>query len=146
MGHAYLHGARLALLTAMMAGVAAAAPPRLGPTEAQSIALGRQLAQRNCGMCHSLADHGPSPHQNAPPFRDLYQRMDMEALGEGLTTGILTRHPAMPEFRFQPNEVVAIVRYLRAMQSRQSTDAGGRAAPADAPGRPALIYQRQSRS
>ncbi len=129
MGHAYLRSAGVALLVAMTAGAALAAPPPRPPTEAQSIALGRELAQRNCGMCHSLSDHGPSPHQGAPPFRDLYQRMDVDALGEGLATGILTRHPAMPEFRFQPNEVVAIVRYLRAMQSRQNTDAGGQGRP-----------------
>jgi hypothetical protein len=29
----------------------------------------------------------------------------------------------MPQFRFEPQEVVGIVRYLRAIQERQSTEA-----------------------
>jgi cytochrome c len=43
----------------------------------------------------------------------------VEMLGQGGAEGILTRHPAMPEFRFQPHELVAIVRYLRSIQSRR---------------------------
>jgi len=94
-----------------------ATPPAL--TEQQSIALGRGLAARNCGQCHALGPIGPSPSPQAPPFRALGQRLDVEQLGEGLATGILTRHPAMPEFRFEPYEVVAIVRYLRSVQEKR---------------------------
>jgi len=119
-------GLKIGLLIAVLAGTATAAPPLREPSEIESLLLGRELAQRNCGMCHSLADKGPSPSAKAPPFRDLYKRMDVEALGEGLTQGILTQHPAMPEFRFQPNELVALVRYLRTMQALQTTSLGAR--------------------
>ena len=88
--------------------------------EAESIALGQGLATRNCAMCHAVGTSGASPNKLAPPFRDLHQRMDVEILGEGLAQGILTNHPAMPEFRFAPHEVIAIVRYLKFIQARQS--------------------------
>jgi len=94
-----------------------ATPPAL--SESESVALGRSLAARNCGMCHALDRTGPSPNPQAPPFRALGDRFDVELLGEGLATGILTEHPAMPEFRFEPYEVVAIVRYLRSIQGKQ---------------------------
>lgn len=113
--------AMMALAAAMVAGSAAAQPPDL--STAQSIELGRQLTARNCGMCHATARKGASPKPEAPPLRQLYLRMDVEILGEGLVQGILTRHPAMPEFRFEPHEAVAIVRYLRSIQDRQSAEA-----------------------
>lgn len=111
-------------LLAAIALVATAAAPGVGATppslsEQESIALGRSLAARNCGMCHALDRTGPSPNPQAPPFRALSERFDVELLGEGLATGILTQHPAMPEFRFEPHEVVAIVRYLRSVQEKQ---------------------------
>jgi mono/diheme cytochrome c family protein len=105
------------VLAAMAGSSAGATPPAL--TEQESIALGRGLAARNCGMCHALERTGPSPSPQAPPFRSLSERFDVELLGEGLATGILTNHPAMPEFRFEPFEVVAIVRYLRSVQAKQ---------------------------
>ena len=95
---------------------ALAAPPN--PSVAESVRLGRALVVRNCGMCHAVGPTDVSASPQAPPFRNLNQRMNVDELGEGLATGILTQHPAMPEFRFQPNEVVAIVRYLRSIQGR----------------------------
>ena len=114
------------LLSALIAAGALAAGPALavapGLSEAQSIALGHALATRNCGMCHAVERTGASPNPKAPPFRELHRRMDVEMLGEGLAQGILTGHPAMPQFRFEPQEVVGIVRYLRSIQDRQSTE------------------------
>lgn len=109
----------LVLAAAAAAPSIHASPPAM--SEAESIALGRSLAARNCGMCHALAPRGPSPNPQAPPFRALGNRLDVDQLGEGLATGILTQHPAMPEFRFEPYEVVAIVRYLRSVQEKQRT-------------------------
>lgn len=119
--------AAVALSIFLLSSPALAAAP--GLSEAQSIALGRALAIRNCGMCHAVERTGVSPNAAAPPFRELYRRMNVEMLGEGLAQGILTGHPAMPQFRFEPQEVVGIVRYLRAIQERQSTDAALAAQP-----------------
>lgn len=114
---------RTALLVAAVS-LALAVPAHVGATPPQlsvkqQIDLGRRLVARNCGMCHTLSRIGPSPNPQAPPFRSLSARFDVEQLGEGLATGILTEHPAMPEFRFEPYEVVAIVRYLRSVQDKR---------------------------
>lgn len=114
----------LACAAAPAAHAQVQAPPQKPLTEGQSVALGRALAHRNCAMCHAVAIEGASPNPQAPPFRDLHQRGDVEMLGEGLAQGILTGHPAMPEFRFQPHEVVALVRYLRSVQSKRKIGLG----------------------
>lgn len=84
-----------------------------------TLALGRALVVRNCGLCHAVGRSDESPRPGAPAFRDLSQRYDVEALGEALAEGILTGHPEMPEFRFAPSEVEAILRYLQSIQVRQ---------------------------
>lgn len=118
------HMPRAGLLAAAVGLALLAVPAQVGASppalsEKESIALGRSLVARNCGMCHALGRSGPSANPQAPPFRSLSARFDVEQLGEGLATGILTQHPAMPEFRFEPYEVVAIVRYLRSVQEKQ---------------------------
>jgi len=84
-----------------------------------TLALGRALVVRNCGLCHAVGRADASPRPGAPAFRDLSQRYEVEALGEALAEGILTGHPEMPEFRFAPHEVEAILRYLQSLQVRQ---------------------------
>lgn len=86
---------------------------------APTLALGRALVVRNCGLCHAVGRSDASPKSGAPAFRDLSQRYEVEALGEALAEGILTGHPEMPEFRFAPHEVDAILRYLQSLQARQ---------------------------
>ena len=108
------------LLAAAMIATAAQAFEDAPGDPAASIAKGRALVERNCGMCHAVGAQGDSPLPKAPRFRDLNDRLDMENLGEGLAQGILTSHPAMPEFRFQPQEVVSIVLYLKSIQNRRS--------------------------
>lgn len=121
--------AALASLMLLMAPQANAQTP---PTTAQQIELGRAIVLRNCGMCHAVGANDISANPQAPAFRKLGERMDVEQLGEGLATGILTNHPAMPEFRLEPHEVVAIVRYLRSIQERSRAEAGPRpTGPAD---------------
>jgi mono/diheme cytochrome c family protein len=112
---------RLAFLAAAALGaVLAAGAADAQPTAQGQIAKGRALVVRNCGMCHAVGRTGASPNKQAPPFRELHQRYDMDMLGEALAEGILTGHPAMPEYRFQPDEVVAIIRYLRSIQDKQT--------------------------
>jgi mono/diheme cytochrome c family protein len=94
----------------------------------ESEARGRQLVERNCGMCHAVGRAGPSPFQPAPPFRELGQRYKIDDLAEALAEGLITGHPAMPEFRFSPAEVDDIVHYMKSIQVRQSAAA---ASPAE---------------
>jgi mono/diheme cytochrome c family protein len=110
---------RLLFIAALFAALFALAAPVLAQTKEQvEAARGRLLVERNCGMCHATGPSGPSREPQAPPFRELHERYDMEALGEALAEGILTAHPAMPEFRFQPDEVAAIIRYLKSIQAK----------------------------
>lgn len=106
-----------AALIASLAAPAAFAQPE--PSVAEQIARGRILVTRNCSQCHAVGRTDRSPSPAAPPFRELNQRYDVEMLGEALAEGILTGHPAMPEYRFQPDEIISIIRYLRSIQGKQ---------------------------
>jgi len=87
------------------------------PAAAES---GEVLVRRHCGGCHAVGATGDSPEPAAPKFRQLHQRYDPEALGEALAEGILTGHPLMPEFRFEPKDVQSIILYLKSLQSKQA--------------------------
>lgn len=110
-----LYPALIGLAALTLAGAASAAPRE--PTPSESIAIGRYLVTHHCSACHSVGRRGESPNPSAPPFRHLGRRMDVDSLGEALAEGILTGHPEMPVFRFEPREVVGIVRYLRSIQA-----------------------------
>ena len=85
---------------------------------AASAEHGRALVQRNCGMCHAVGERGASANPASPPFRELGKRYAIDNLQEALAEGILTGHPAMPEFRFTPGEINDIVAYLKSIQER----------------------------
>ena len=90
-----------------------------GAAGAQSVSQGRALVRRNCGMCHAVNRSGDSPNSQAPKFRELHQRYAIDDLAEALVEGILVGHPEMPEFRFTPEEVQSIVKYLKSIQTDQ---------------------------
>lgn len=77
--------------------------------------LGRQLVQTNCGRCHAIAHDDRSPLPLAPPFREVAKRYPPESLSESLAEGIVTGHDGMPEFVFEPQQIVAIVNYLKSL-------------------------------
>ena len=89
---------------------------------------GHILVQRHCAGCHAVNATGKSPLAAAPAFRTLSERFKIDDLGEALAEGILTGHPAMPEFRFPPADVDAILRYLKSIQSRQEASSAAPAA------------------
>jgi mono/diheme cytochrome c family protein len=96
------------------------------PVAAQPAAVkdGRSLAQRLCARCHSIAASGESPMRSAPPFRTLPQRYPVEHLAEALAEGIVTGHPAMPQFEFSPAEIDALLGFIDGLSP---PDAAGRA-------------------
>lgn len=104
----------LAILMPML--VLAAAPAAAAP----SLERGETLLQRHCARCHAVGKTGRSPVYAAPPMRELGQRYPVENLAEALAEGILTGHPAMPEFRFGPDDVLSIIRYLDSIQARKA--------------------------
>jgi mono/diheme cytochrome c family protein len=99
-----------------------------GPAAAQtSIAeRGEAIAQQHCARCHAIRDTGDSPMGLAPPFRDLSKRYPIDNLAEALAEGIVTGHPSMPRFAFDPREIDALLTYISRL----------RPSPGSAPSRP----------
>ena len=79
---------------------------------------GEAILARNCSMCHSTGRAGASPHREAPAFRTLSQRYPIDDLQEALGEGFSSGHPDMPEFVFPPNQIGAILAYLKSIQAR----------------------------
>ena len=77
-----------------------------------TIAKGRAILKTNCARCHAIGMEDSSPHEEAPPFRVVVTRYPPEDLAEALAEGIVSGHPDMPEFVFQPDEIEAILAYL----------------------------------
>jgi cytochrome c len=106
---------RTLALAALGVGLAASSAFAQDP----QIAQGRDIVQRNCGMCHAVGRTDASPNSTAPAFRDLHKRYPIDNLAEALAEGILTGHPQMPEFAFPPEQVTAIISYLKSIQTEQ---------------------------
>lgn len=79
---------------------------------------GRAFARTNCGGCHSIDSVTPSPLSVAPPFRFLHRKYPIEMLEEALAEGITTGHPAMPEFRLDPDQINDLISFLRTLEKR----------------------------
>jgi len=86
------------------------------PAPAQNVDRGRAFAQAHCARCHAIGPTGQSPFRPAPPFRSLHQRYPVETLQESLAEGIVTGHPAMPEFRLEPNEIADFIAFLKSLE------------------------------
>lgn len=96
--------------------VLALASVTASPSYAQADKQGITLLTRDCGRCHAVGLSGASPRADAPAFRTLGTRYPIEALEEALAEGIMSGHPDMPEFRYDADEVGAIIDYLNAIQ------------------------------
>jgi mono/diheme cytochrome c family protein len=76
------------------------------------VARGETIARQHCARCHAIGPTGESPMGLAPAFRDLSKRYPIEFLAEALAEGIVTGHPAMPRFVFEPREIDALLTYM----------------------------------
>lgn len=95
-----------------MTALAAAATAETNPL----IAKGQALLQANCARCHAIGADDTSTHKDAPPFRAVVTRYPPDNLAEALAEGLVSGHPDMPEFVFEPDEVVAITTYLESLK------------------------------
>jgi cytochrome c len=80
------------------------------------VAAGQAIAEEKCARCHAIGLEGESQLPIAPPFRTLSERYPVDDLAEALAEGIVSGHPAMPEFIFEPDEVAALIAYLQSVQ------------------------------
>jgi cytochrome c len=83
---------------------------------------GAALAHKYCARCHAVGKTGASPMGPAPPFRDLSKRYPIENLAEALAEGIVVGHPAMPDFKFQPREINALLTYISGLKGRRPAE------------------------
>lgn len=83
---------------------------------ASSARQGKHLALTYCARCHAIDKVGPSPLKIAPPFRTLHERYPVGMLEEALAEGIVTGHPAMPEFRFDGNQIGDFMAFLKTLE------------------------------
>lgn len=86
------------------------------PALAQGAQRGVVIARTYCMSCHSIDKVSPSPLAIAPPFRDLHKRYPVEGLEEALAEGIVTGHPTMPEFRFDPGQIRDFIAFLNSLK------------------------------
>jgi cytochrome c len=93
-----------------------ASPAKAEDTLSPAAQRGLVLLRADCSRCHAVGRVGASPLKIAPPFRTLHQRYPVEDLEEPLAEGIITGHPTMPEFRFDPGQVGDIIAYLKALE------------------------------
>lgn len=80
--------------------------------QARLAEVGRAIAKQNCARCHAIEMTDESPHEKAPPFRLVVERYPSEDLAEALAEGIVSGHPDMPVFVFQPPEIEGFIAYL----------------------------------
>ncbi|MGY4572561.1 cytochrome c553 [Bradyrhizobium sp. USDA 3256] len=81
---------------------------------------GRRLAQLYCARCHAIDRVSPSPLRIAPPFRTLHEHYPVEMLQESLAEGIVTGHPTMPQFSFEPDQVGDFILFLKSLERGQT--------------------------
>ncbi|MGA8615561.1 MAG: cytochrome c [Xanthobacteraceae bacterium] len=106
------------IAAAFVAALISIVPDAARSEEALSPEAQRGLAivRANCARCHAVEKVGSSPLKAAPSFRALHSRYPVESLEESLAEGIVTGHPAMPEFRFDSEQVGEVIAYLKSLE------------------------------
>ena len=101
------------MLGAVLLAATLSTPP--GTDDLGPIAHGRRLVELNCARCHAVTESDRSTHPDAPPFRTLARRYPIDDLAEALAEGISTGHPDMPEFTASPDQIDAIIAYIKSI-------------------------------
>lgn len=111
----------------VLAGVLAAgcaSPPEPAPPQVSSFASadleaaarGQRITSGVCASCHATGLTGDSPMAAATPFRVIVQRYPLDQLEEAFGEGLVTGHPAMPEFVFRASEIDDLMAYLQTLK------------------------------
>ena len=102
------------------AGLAVAAwlPGLCLAQSATTTGKGYEIAEKFCARCHAIGMKDTSPQPSAIPFRDIAAKGRVENLEEALGEGIIVGHPDMPQWRFGPREVGALIAYLKSLSGK----------------------------
>lgn len=84
--------------------------------EESSAPQGRKFAHAHCAGCHAIGLRGASPMRAAPTFRMLAERFPVDDLADVLIEGVERRHPAMPDFRLEPDDAADLTAYLKTLK------------------------------
>mgnify|MGYP001347242172 CR=1 FL=1 len=108
---------RTLLVSALIAAGAlpsALADGRVGEAaeQAKLAEQGLAIVKDKCARCHAITMDDKSAHEQAPPFREVVLRYPSENLAEALAEGIVSGHPDMPVFVFQPEQIEGFIAYL----------------------------------
>jgi len=106
------------ICTIILAVAAMGAASALDTIAAQDVSAGRAMAQKLCARCHAIGPVGDSPLPEAPPFRTFSSKYPIDSLAEAFAEGIVVGHSDMPEFKFEPDEIDALLAYLDSIQSK----------------------------
>lgn len=102
----------------LIIALAVAASGATGAETDPVLAKGHALLEANCARCHAIGMDDESKHKDAPPFRVVVTRYPPDNLAEALAEGLISGHPDMPEFVFEPVEVEAITTYLNSLKAQ----------------------------
>ena len=105
-------GLGMGVFLAALACLFLAAP---ASAEDAAVARGRNLAEINCAVCHAIGPVGPSPIEDATPFRDIALGYDLMDLEDSLNEGVATEHPLMPDWQVTPEQAHALASYIMSL-------------------------------
>ena len=108
-------GRWLVMLGALSLGGCAGEAVRQNGTEPVvmgSADRGAVLVRQKCAGCHAVERTGDSPMTSAPPFHSMGTEYPVRDLQEAFAEGLVTAHPAMPAFEFQPGQIADVIAYL----------------------------------
>jgi cytochrome c len=86
------------------------------PQQSPQAQRGLTIVRTHCEQCHAIDKVSDSSLAIAPPFRTLHSKYPIESLERPLTEGIIAGHPTMPQFRFERDQVVDIIAYLKTLE------------------------------
>lgn len=98
------------------AGLAQVRQAQTAKPQSPSVQRGVVIARTYCARCHSIDKVSRSPLAVAPPFRDLHKIYPVDRLEEPLAEGLVTGHPSMPEFRFDPDQIGDFIAFLKSLE------------------------------
>lgn len=116
----------IAALTLACAGCSAArtaesavSPSAIAEPTLASVERGRVMSAEKCGGCHAVGPTGESAMAAAPRLRDIANRYPPAQLQEAFGEGVMTGHPAMPQFELRPAEINDLIAYLETLRARR---------------------------
>ena len=78
-------------------------------------AKGKTFVEQNCARCHAIGLSDDSHMPEAPAFRTLHNRYPIDSLAEAFAEGIVTGHPAMPEFELSVETISDMLAYMKSL-------------------------------